>query len=179
MVKYIIAILLSILILMNMEVNLKAKDSSKTRDIKKSAQNAEKIRLFNVDKGITEELKKVTKSDKEWRRLLTAEQFQITRKKDTETPFTGEYAHHNISGIYKCVACGTDLFRSEAKFESGTGWPSFWQPVAKENVQSKIDSSFFMQRTEIICSRCGAHLGMCSLTDQLRHISDIALILRF
>ena len=102
---------------------------------------------------------KVVKSDEEWKRQLTHEQFEVTRKKGTERAFTGQYHATKDKGIYQCVCCGQDLFASEAKFDSGTGWPSFWQPVSKDAVAEKDDRSWFMKRTEVICSRCDAHLG--------------------
>lgn len=102
---------------------------------------------------------KVVKSDEEWRRLLTPEQYQVTRCKGTEPAFTGEYWDCKEPGIYRCVCCGAALFSAEAKFDSGTGWPSFWQPVSPDAVTTKDDDSFFMHRTEVLCRRCDAHLG--------------------
>ena len=103
--------------------------------------------------------KKVVKSDEEWKQELTPEQFHICREKGTERPFTGQYATSKEKGIYKCVACGNELFDSNTKFESGTGWPSFYQPVQSENVDTEEDRSYGMRRTEVKCSSCGAHLG--------------------
>ncbi len=102
---------------------------------------------------------KVAKSEDEWRKQLTPAQFRVTRKKGTEAPFTGEYVHNEEKGIYRCVCCDNELFGSETKFESGTGWPSFWAPLRRENVNEKEDRSLFMRRTEVLCSRCDAHLG--------------------
>jgi len=102
---------------------------------------------------------KVIKSDEEWKRQLTPEQFAVTRKKGTEMAFTGKYYKLHDRGIYRCVCCGNALFSSETKFESGTGWPSFWEPLAKENVTEETDSSYGMMRTEVLCNKCDAHLG--------------------
>lgn len=101
----------------------------------------------------------VTKSDAEWKKQLTAEQFLVARKAGTENPYTGKYWDNHEKGIYKCVSCGQELFSSDTKFESGTGWPSFYQPIKKQNVKENTDKTFGMDRTEVICSRCGAHLG--------------------
>jgi peptide-methionine (R)-S-oxide reductase len=102
---------------------------------------------------------KITKSDAEWRRLLTPEQYQVTRLGATEPPFSGQYYDFKGRGKYRCLACGNDLFSSEAKFESGTGWPSFWEPISEESVETAPDTSGGMMRTEVRCRRCGAHLG--------------------
>ena len=102
---------------------------------------------------------KVVKSDAEWRKELTPEQFEVARRKGTERAFSGAYWDNHEKGVYRCVCCDAELFRSDEKFDSGTGWPSFWQPAVKENVATEDDNSHFMQRTEALCSRCGAHLG--------------------
>ncbi|HUK19281.1 MAG TPA: peptide-methionine (R)-S-oxide reductase MsrB [Bryobacteraceae bacterium] len=102
---------------------------------------------------------KVIKSDEEWKRQLTSDQFAVTRKKGTEMAFTGKYYKLHDQGIYRCVCCGNALFSSDTKFESGTGWPSFWAPIAKENITEETDTSFGMMRTEALCSKCDAHLG--------------------
>lgn len=102
---------------------------------------------------------KITKTDAEWMRQLTPEQFQVTRRKGTERAFSGAYWNNHGAGVYQCVCCGAELFRSDHKFDSGTGWPSFWQPSAPQNVATEEDDSHFMRRTEVLCSRCDAHLG--------------------
>ncbi|MGF1473533.1 MAG: peptide-methionine (R)-S-oxide reductase MsrB [Rubrobacteraceae bacterium] len=102
---------------------------------------------------------KVELTDEEWRATLTPEQYRITRKKGTEPAFSGEYNDHKEEGVYRCVACGTPLFSSETKFDSGTGWPSFFAPVSEENVETEEDRSLFMRRTEVHCAACGAHQG--------------------
>jgi peptide-methionine (R)-S-oxide reductase len=102
---------------------------------------------------------KVIKSDAEWQEQLTPEQYRIARRKGTERAFTGEYAHTHDSGVYTCVCCGAELFSSGAKFESGTGWPSFTAPIAEENVRTETDRTLWMQRTEVLCATCDAHLG--------------------
>ena len=102
---------------------------------------------------------KVVKTDEEWRRQLTEEEYRVTRRKGTEPAFTGAYWNTKQDGVYRCVCCGQPLFDAETKFDSGTGWPSFWQPVAEDNVSLRTDRSWFMVRTEVLCSRCNAHLG--------------------
>ncbi len=102
---------------------------------------------------------KFHKSDDEWRKLLTPEQYRITRHKGTERPFTGKYYNFNENGVYECVCCGNVLFDSDTKYHSGSGWPSFWAPHAADNVQTQSDVSIGMLRVEVTCSRCGAHLG--------------------
>lgn len=105
------------------------------------------------------EVETVEKSLAEWKKQLAPEDFEVTRRAATEPAFTGRYASNHADGLYHCVCCNTVLFDSKTKFESGTGWPSFWQPVAKENVTLRSDYSLGMQRTEVLCTRCEAHLG--------------------
>jgi peptide-methionine (R)-S-oxide reductase len=102
---------------------------------------------------------RVVKTEEEWKKILTKEQFTVTRKKGTERAFTGPYWDNHAKGTYVCVCCDLPLFDSETKFESGTGWPSFWQPIAKDAVRTEEDRSFFSVRTEVLCRRCDAHLG--------------------
>lgn len=119
----------------------------------------ERIRVYSVERKGYVMTEKVRKGDEEWRRLLTPEQFYVARKKGTEKPFANAYWNNHEKGIYRCVCCGLDLFSSDAKYESGTGWPSFWQPIAPENIRTEPDNTLFMRRTEVLCSRCDAHLG--------------------
>ncbi len=105
------------------------------------------------------EVDRVEKTNAEWQKQLTPMQFQVTRQQGTERAGTGKYANNHDDGIYKCICCGTALFDSKTKFESGTGWPSFWVPIAKENVKQASDTSLGMQRDEIECTRCSGHLG--------------------
>ena len=102
---------------------------------------------------------KVMKSEEEWKKELTPEQFDVCRRKGTERAFTGKYWDSKEKGTYRCACCGNDLFSSEMKFDSGTGWPSFWEPIAEGNVATEEDESMFMRRVEVLCSRCDAHLG--------------------
>jgi peptide-methionine (R)-S-oxide reductase len=102
---------------------------------------------------------KIEKTDAEWKQMLTKEQFDVARKKGTERAFSGAYWDNHEQGAYRCICCNAELFRSDHKFESGTGWPSFWQPAVAGNVASEEDNGFFMRRTEVLCSRCDAHLG--------------------
>ena len=102
---------------------------------------------------------KVQKTDEEWRKQLTPEQFHVTRKKGTERAFTGADWNNHEPGVYRCVCCGQELFSSEAKFESGTGWPSYWKPISDVAVATAEDNSLFSRRTEVLCSKCDAHLG--------------------
>lgn len=118
----------------------------------------EKFSVTGKSEGVMS-VAKVIKSDEEWHKLLPYESYQVTRQAGTEAPFTGKYWNNHANGIYKCICCDTPLFESKTKFESGTGWPSFWQPISAKNVQKSADNSLGMQRDEITCSLCDAHLG--------------------
>jgi peptide-methionine (R)-S-oxide reductase len=118
-----------------------------------------RIPIFESRTGTVVLMEKVRKSDEEWRTQLSPEQYHVTRQKGTERAFTGKYHDHHEPGVYQCVGCGIDLFSSKTKFDSGTGWPSFWTPIAEQNVRQESDTSWFMRRTEVLCARCDAHLG--------------------
>lgn len=119
----------------------------------------------SFEKDSTENMKgtimkdKIIKTEDEWKKELTPEEYRILREKGTERAFTGEFNNFKEKGVYVCAACGNKLFTSDAKYESGSGWPSFWEPVATDNVELKEDISFGMVRTEVVCSKCGSHLG--------------------
>jgi peptide-methionine (R)-S-oxide reductase len=117
------------------------------------------LRLYSAEKGDYIMSEKVIKSEAEWKKILSSEQFEILRKQGTERAFTGPYWDNKAKGIYKCAGCGNDLFSSDTKFKSGTGWPSYYEPIAPENVGVKDDYKFFMKRTEVHCARCEGHLG--------------------
>ncbi len=132
---------------------------SRTNISKGSQNEPQRVRLYEQEHGGYVMADKVMKSDDEWRKQLTPVQFDVARKKGTERAFTGEYCDNHQKGMYRCVCCGTELFSSDTKFDSGTGWPSFWKPVAETNVSLERDTSLLMKRTEVTCSGCGAHLG--------------------
>lgn len=125
------------------------------------SQQPEKIKIFNAATNRTEEVEKIKKSESEWKKILTPEQFRITRLKGTEAPAKGrcELPPTGKEGVYQCVSCGTDLFKTGTKFESGTGWPSFWEPISTLNVREEADDTLGIRRIEILCNRCDAHLG--------------------
>ena len=122
-------------------------------------ERTETLPIYNSSTGNVEQVSRVEKTDREWRAVLTAEQFEVARKKGTEPAFSGKYHDCKEPGLYRCACCGTDLFSSDLKFDSGTGWPSFSAPVSPLNVISAPDRSYGMVRTEVLCARCGAHLG--------------------
>jgi len=136
-----------------------AKQGTEDDSKKGSRITACEIRVYSAEQGGFIVTGKVAKTESEWEKLLTPEQFEVTRKQGTERAFTGEYWNNHQKGIYQCVCCGNDLFSSETKFESGTGWPSFWAPIARENIETRTDDSLFMRRVEVLCVRCDAHLG--------------------
>ncbi len=123
------------------------------------AMGSGQIRIYSADRKEYVVMEKVAKTEAEWRRQLTPEQFRITRQKGTERAFSGKYDKYYEKGIYRCVCCGTDLYRSEAKYDSKTGWPSFYEPIAEENIRTAPDAGWFTTRTEVLCARCDAHLG--------------------
>jgi peptide-methionine (R)-S-oxide reductase len=102
---------------------------------------------------------KIKKNSEEWKKELTPEQYQVCREKGTERAFTGQFWNHHEAGLYRCACCGNELFSSETKFDSGTGWPSFWAPSSEDRIDTEQDNSLLMRRTEVLCSRCDAHLG--------------------
>jgi peptide methionine sulfoxide reductase msrA/msrB len=125
----------------------------------KEEKKTGEIPIFNAATGQVEQVEKVEKTDAEWKKILTPEQYRVTRQKGTERPAQGKCDLPRDPGVYQCVGCSTDLFSVETKFESGTGWPSFWNPVSDLNIRTAEDSSSGMKRTEVLCSRCAAHLG--------------------
>jgi peptide-methionine (R)-S-oxide reductase len=129
----------------------------------RAAEKKRLVRIAEFDSAGTRtgvaEVEKIEKPLAEWKKQLTAEQFEVTRHAGTERAFTGKYADNHADGLYTCICCNTFLFDSKTKFESGTGWPSFWQPIAKENVAVQADNSLGMERDEVRCTRCDAHLG--------------------
>jgi len=141
--------------------------SSRAGDRKKDGASAgdtdEEVTIVEFNDGgeklSTARVKKATHTDAEWRKLLSAEQYYVTRHQDTDTPFTGTYYQIHDPGLFRCICCGNALFSSDAKFDSGTGWPSFWAPIAEENIRKHADMSMFIERVEVICRRCDAHLG--------------------
>ena len=138
-----------------------AADKPATQPSKEQPVPTVKVKVFNAKGELVGpiEMPKVVKSDAQWQAILTKEQYEIARAKGTERPFCGNLLDNHLKGVYSCVCCGLPLFSSDAKFNSGTGWPSFFQPISKENVAEHQDTSHGMVRTESLCARCDAHLG--------------------
>ena len=131
-------------------------------DASKEGSCSEITLVMFSDSGEREQVvrvRKIVKTDAEWREILSPEEFAVTRQKGTEAAFVNRYWNNHESGVYRCVGCGNALFRSQEKFESGTGWPSFWAPIAEQNVRTVTDMSLFMERVEVLCAKCDAHLG--------------------
>jgi peptide-methionine (R)-S-oxide reductase len=124
-----------------------------------SSPKQDKIKIFSVERKGLIVVDRVEKSEEEWEKILTPEQFKVARRGGTELAFTGKYWNHHDRGVYRCVGCGTDLFATDTKYESGTGWPSFWQPIADNNLKTQAESSLFGPVKELRCTRCEAHLG--------------------
>ncbi len=124
-----------------------------------NTESEQKVALYDASRDEETVLPKVRKLDEEWKQLLSPEQFRIMRLKGTEPPFSGKYLENKETGVYACAACGNHLFRSEQKFDSGTGWPSFWAPVSRLNVAARPETGDFSRRIEVVCARCDAHLG--------------------
>jgi peptide-methionine (R)-S-oxide reductase len=124
-----------------------------------AAEKGKAVETHTTPANTANGIEKVVKTEDEWKKVLTKEQYHVLREKGTERAFTGELWDNHKKGTYVCAACGLPLFSSETKFDSGTGWPSFWQPIDPKNVETETDRSFFMSRTEVHCTRCGGHLG--------------------
>ena len=131
-------------------------------DVSKEGSGSEITLVMFSDSGERERVvrvRKIMKTDAEWREILSPEEFAVTRQKGTEFAFANRYWNNHEVGVYRCVCCGSAVFRSQEKFESGTGWPSFWAPIAEQNIRTATDMSFFMERVEVLCAKCDAHLG--------------------
>lgn len=150
-----LGLLLTGLIVGSMVFSCSSGKSAGTDSVPAPAQ----IKVYSAEKGDYVMSETVVKSNEEWKKLLTPEQYHILREKGTERAYTGKYADNHEHGIYRCAACGLDLYRSEDKYDSGTGWPSFTAPIAPENIITRPDNSFFSHRTEVLCRRCDGHLG--------------------
>lgn len=134
-------------------------DTAKEKSMTEVPATGEPIEIYSLDKGGLVESRRVELTKEEWRQRLSKEQYRILRDHGTERAFTGPNWDNKKEGVYRCAGCGADLFLSSTKFESGTGWPSFWEPIDEANVGEKTDTSFFMKRTEVHCERCQGHLG--------------------
>jgi peptide-methionine (R)-S-oxide reductase len=154
----VVGLLMAVMLITQTNSGAEEPEEDMKKDTKKEVKK-DKLKVFNTEKGQYEEVEKITKDEEELREGLTEEQFAVTQKQATERPFTGKLLDNKGQGVYKCVVCGLDLFSSDAKYDSGTGWPSFTKPVAEENIGIREDDSSYMQRTEVYCPRCGAHTG--------------------
>lgn len=136
-----------------------APECAAKREMTAVAGKAGPLKVYSYEKRGYVMSEKIIKPEAEWKKQLTPEQFHILREKGTEQAGTGKYAYYHEHGVYRCAGCGLDLFRSEEKYESGTGWPSFFAPISPENIVTAADNSLFSRRTEVLCHRCGGHLG--------------------
>ena len=144
---------------MNAVDNATDKNEATEKVQEKAVVGPSQIKVYSAQQKGVIITERVMKTDAEWKKQLTPLQFEVTRKKGTERAFTGDYWNNHEKGVYQCVCCGNDLFTSETKFESGTGWPSFWAPIAKENIKTEADDSLLARRVEVLCRRCDSHLG--------------------
>ena len=151
--------LYSILIVASLILFSTAPGCADKREASAVVEKSGPIKVYSSQKGDLVMSEKIVKTEGEWMRQLTPEQFNVLREKGTEQAGTGKYARHHEHGVYRCAGCGLDLFRSEEKYESGTGWPSFFAPISPENIVTAADNSLFSRRTEVLCRRCGGHLG--------------------
>ena len=133
--------------------------AAKDKNVVQNLLESEKIKIYSAEQGDYILTDKVMRSEPEWKKLLSSEQYHVLREEGTERAFTGKLLKNKEYGVYRCAACGNDLYHSDHKFDSGTGWPSYYQPIAAENVSTRVDRSFFSIRNELICSRCESHLG--------------------
>lgn len=122
-------------------------------------ENDDQVMIYSTSAGKLQKLPRIAKTEDAWQKELSPDQFYVLRQKGTERPFANAYENNHQAGLYRCAGCGTELFTSRAKFDSGTGWPSFWEPVAPENIYLEDDLSLFQKRTEVLCARCRGHLG--------------------
>lgn len=158
-VFFLLVLVVTLVVFNFVSLNVYNKHSEVTMDKPEIEQDGNKVLIYDSVADSEQLVEKVKKSNRDWKNQLTSLQYHVTRKKGTEVAFTGEYHDHEGEGLYRCIACGTDLFSSAAKYDSGSGWPSFCEPVSRRNLRSEEDNSLFTQRTEVLCARCDAHLG--------------------